>query len=165
MTLSKGNKQKIQIIAALLHEPKILIMDEPLSGLDARTGHIVKDILKIHTENGGAVLLSTHIMDIAEDLCDRIGIINNGKMVAEGTMEELQELTQKAGASSLEDIFLNITEEEAQQKFGFLLEALNYGAPPHGGIALGLDRIAMLKYGIDDIQLFFRNDIRFLRQF
>jgi ABC-2 type transport system ATP-binding protein len=112
VTLSKGNRQKMQIIAALIHDPELLIMDEPLAGLDTRSGRVMKDILKIHISHGGGVLLSTHIMEIAEDLCDRIGIINNGKLVAEGTLEELREVAQAAGAS-LEDVFLKITEEDA----------------------------------------------------
>ena len=115
ITLSKGNRQKIQIIAALIHDPELLIMDEPLAGLDAKMSRVMKDILKIHVSNGGGVLLSTHIMEIAEDLCDRIGIINNGKIVAEGTLDELREVAQAAGAS-LEDVFLKITEEDASIK-------------------------------------------------
>ncbi|TFF86326.1 MAG: ABC transporter ATP-binding protein [Promethearchaeota archaeon] len=114
--LSKGNKQKIQIIAALLHDPPLLIMDEPLAGLDARSSKIVKDIINIHTENGGSVMLSTHIMEVAEDICDRIGILNNGKLVAEGTMEELRKIAHQAGAASLEDVFLKITEQDESVK-------------------------------------------------
>ncbi|MCP4760460.1 MAG: ABC transporter ATP-binding protein, partial [archaeon] len=90
VTLSKGNKQKMQIISGLIHDPELLIMDEPLAGLDAKSSRVVKDILRIHASNGGAVLLSTHQMDTAENLCDRIGIINNGKMVAEGNLAELR---------------------------------------------------------------------------
>jgi len=111
VSLSKGNKQKMQIIAGLLHEPELLIMDEPLAGLDARSSRIVKDILKIHTSNGGAVLLSTHQMDTAENLCDRIGILVNGKLVAEGTLNELRNIAQEVGAS-LEDIFLKLTHQD-----------------------------------------------------
>ena len=111
VTLSKGNKQKVQIIAALIHDPKILIMDEPLSGLDARSSRVIKDILKIHISNGGAVLLCTHIMEIAEDLCDRIGILNYGKLIAEGSLEELRKISHEAGAASLEDVFLKLTEQ------------------------------------------------------
>ncbi|MBD3350185.1 MAG: ATP-binding cassette domain-containing protein, partial [Candidatus Lokiarchaeota archaeon] len=116
VTLSKGNKQKMQIIAALMHDPELLIMDEPNAGLDARSNRIVKDIIQIHKDNGGTVLLSTHIMDIAEDLCDRIGIINHGKMVAEGTLEELRNIAKEAGAASLEDVFLKLTEEDESVK-------------------------------------------------
>ncbi|MHA1945111.1 MAG: ABC transporter ATP-binding protein [Candidatus Hodarchaeales archaeon] len=107
--LSRGNKQKIQVIAALLHEPKVLILDEPLSGLDARSARVLKEIFQIHVEKGGSIILSTHIMEQAQTLCNRIGIINEGKMVAEGTFEELQELAKTTVATSLEDIFLHLT--------------------------------------------------------
>ncbi|MHA1688780.1 MAG: ABC transporter ATP-binding protein [Promethearchaeota archaeon] len=110
-TLSHGNKQKIQIIASILHEPDLLILDEPLSGLDARSVKVVKEILEMNVQNGGSVLFSTHIMEIAEDLCDRIGIINKGKMVGIGTMEELRKKANKIGAS-LEDVFLRLTEQD-----------------------------------------------------
>ena len=109
-SLSRGNKQKVQIIAALLHEPKLLIMDEPFSGLDAKTTHVMKELLKIHVSRGGSILMSTHIMEQAQNLCTRIGIINRGKMVAEGSFEELQSLALKSG-SSLEEIFLQLTEQ------------------------------------------------------
>ncbi|MFX0092462.1 MAG: ATP-binding cassette domain-containing protein [Candidatus Hodarchaeota archaeon] len=110
-TLSHGNKQKMQIIAALLHDPTLLIMDEPLAGLDARSVKIVKEILNMHTERGGSVMFSTHIMEIAQDLCDRIAIINEGKLVGLGTFEELSKLADKAGGS-LEEVFLKLTEQD-----------------------------------------------------
>ena len=110
-TLSRGNKQKMQIIAALLHEPKLLIMDEPLTGLDAKSAKVVKEILELHAEKGGSVIFSTHILEVAEDVCDRICIINKGKAVATGTMEELSKLADKAGAD-LEEIFLKLTEQD-----------------------------------------------------
>ncbi len=112
-TLSRGNKQKIQIIAAILHDPEILILDEPLTGLDAKSVKVVKEILELHTKRGGAVLFSTHIMEIAEDICDRIGIINQGKMVAEGTMETLKHKVSAMDEDmDLEDIFLRLTEQD-----------------------------------------------------
>lgn len=112
-TLSRGNKQKIQIIAALLHKPKLLIMDEPLAGLDAKSVKVVKEILEIHTQKGGSVLFSTHIMEVAEEVCDRIGIINKGKLVAEGTIEELRARAAMIGDDiDLEDIFLKLTEQD-----------------------------------------------------
>lgn len=111
-TLSHGNKQKIQIIASILHNPEILILDEPLSGLDAKSVRVVKEILELHTERGGSVLFSTHIMEIAEELCDRIGIINKGKIVGIGTIDELNKQSNKIGAR-LEDIFLRLTEQDA----------------------------------------------------
>ncbi len=110
-TLSHGNKQKIQIVSAILHDPDLLIMDEPLAGLDAKSVKVVKEILDIHIENGGAVLFSTHIMEIAEVLCDRIAIMNRGKLVGIGTMEELRQQANKLGAN-LEDVFLRLTEQD-----------------------------------------------------
>jgi ABC-2 type transport system ATP-binding protein len=110
-TLSHGNKQKLQIIAAILHQPDLLILDEPLAGLDAKSVRVVKSILELHTQNGGSVLFSTHIMEIAQELCDRIGIIHKGKMVGIGTLEELRQKADKLGAS-LEDVFLRLTEQD-----------------------------------------------------
>jgi ABC-2 type transport system ATP-binding protein len=110
-TLSHGNKQKLQIIAAILHEPDLLILDEPIAGLDAKSVRVVKSLLELHTQRGGTVLFSTHIMEIAQDLCDRIGIINRGQMVGIGTIEELRRQANKVGAS-LEDVFLRLTEQD-----------------------------------------------------
>ncbi len=111
-TLSHGNKQKMQIVAAILHEPELLILDEPLAGLDAKSVRVVKELLDIHIEKGGAVLFSTHIMEVAEDLCDRIAIINRGKLVGLGTIEELRNQADKVGAS-LEEVFLRLTEQDS----------------------------------------------------
>jgi ABC-2 type transport system ATP-binding protein len=110
-TLSHGNKQKIQIIAAILHEPDLLILDEPLAGLDAKSVKVMKEILEMHLEKGGSVLFSTHIMEIAEELCDRIAIINKGKIVGIGTIAELNAQSNKIGAR-LEDVYLRLTEED-----------------------------------------------------
>jgi ABC-2 type transport system ATP-binding protein len=107
-----GNRQKVAVIAALLHEPKLLILDEPLIGLDARSSKILKELINYHAKKGGAVIFSTHIMEIAEKLCSRVGIINRGKIVGEGTVDELRKLVQTA-EGSLEDIFLKVTEQEA----------------------------------------------------
>lgn len=110
-TLSRGNKQKVQIVAALLHKPKLLILDEPLAGLDAKSVKVVKEIIELHIENGGSVLFSTHIMEIAQDMCDRIAIINKGKIVGVGSIEELRKQADKLGAD-LEDVFLRLTEQD-----------------------------------------------------
>jgi len=125
ITLSQGNKQKTMLIAALLHRPKLLILDEPFSSLDVRAAKIMKDIVKIHTENGGSVLLSTHVMEVAEGLCDRVGIIDEGKLVAEGTLDELRTKFQREGAT-LESLFLKLTdqEEEVAEGVSALREAL-----------------------------------------
>ena len=111
-SLSHGNKQKIQIVSSILHEPDLLILDEPISGLDAKSVRVVKEILDMHIEKGGAVLFSTHIMEVAEDLCDRIAIINRGKLVGIGTIDELRQQADKLGAS-LEDVFLRLTEQDS----------------------------------------------------
>ncbi|MGY5860557.1 MAG: ABC transporter ATP-binding protein [Candidatus Thorarchaeota archaeon] len=125
VTLSQGNKQKTMLIAALLHRPKLLILDEPFSSLDVRAAKIMKDIVKIHTENGGSVLLSTHVMEVAEGLCDRVGIIDEGKLIAEGTLDELRSKSDREGAN-LESIFLKLTEQEDEVAEGVsvLREAL-----------------------------------------
>lgn len=110
--LSMGNKQKVAIIAALLHDPVLLILDEPLTGLDARSSRILKELITHHAKKGGAVIFSTHIMEVAEKLCTRVGIINKGRIVGEGTVDELRKLV-RAAEGSLEDIFLKVTEQEA----------------------------------------------------
>ncbi len=110
--LSMGNKQKVAITAALLHEPQLLILDEPLIGLDARSSKILRELITFHAKKGGAVIFSTHIMEVAEKLCTRVGIINKGRIVGEGTVDELRKLV-KGAEGSLEDIFLKVTEQEA----------------------------------------------------
>lgn len=104
---SHGMQQKTSLAAALVHDPKVLILDEPTVGLDPKSARLIKDLLRQLAERGAAVMLSTHILEIAENMCDRIGIINKGKLVAAGTMEELRRLGQ--GEQSLEDIFLSLT--------------------------------------------------------
>ncbi|HVB13013.1 MAG TPA: ABC transporter ATP-binding protein, partial [Nitrososphaerales archaeon] len=124
-TLSMGTRQKVSIVAALLHEPSLLLLDEPLNGLDAKASRIVKDIISLHARrSNGAVLFSTHIMEVAEQVCDRIGIIYSGKIVAEGSLEDLRrkasEITVNAigieqesnATSTLEEVFLKLTHEE-----------------------------------------------------
>lgn len=111
-TLSQGNKQKLHIIAAIIHEPDILILDEPIAGLDPKTVKILKSILEFHTQRCGSVLFSTHIMEIAQELCDRIGIINKGKMVGIGTIDELRKQTEEFNAS-VEDIYFRLTKQDA----------------------------------------------------
>ncbi|TFF87390.1 MAG: ABC transporter ATP-binding protein [Promethearchaeota archaeon] len=110
-TLSHGNKQKIQVIASILHDPDLLIFDEPIAGLDAKSVRVIKEIMDIQVEKGGSVLFSTHIMEIAQDLCDRIAIINKGKIVGIGTIDDLSRQADRLGAN-LEDIFLRLTEQD-----------------------------------------------------
>ncbi|MHA1770651.1 MAG: ABC transporter ATP-binding protein [Candidatus Thorarchaeota archaeon] len=126
LTLSQGNQQKVLLISALLHSPKLLILDEPFSGLDVKSVRIMKDIIAIHKENGGAVLLSTHIMEVAQGLCDRIGILNNGRLIAEGTLEQLRSQAEQEGAT-LEQLFLRLTnqEDDVAQGVDALREALS----------------------------------------
>ncbi len=112
---SHGMQQKTALAAALMHDPKVLVLDEPTVGLDPKSARLIKDILRQMAERGAAVFLSTHILEIAERMCDRIGIINQGELIAAGTMDELRAL-DKSGQASLEDIFLSLTggSEEAE---------------------------------------------------
>jgi ABC-2 type transport system ATP-binding protein len=112
---SHGMQQKTSLAAALMHDPKVLVLDEPTVGLDPKSARLIKDILRQMAERGAAIFLSTHILEIAERMCDRIGIINKGELIAVGTMKELR-LLGKAGETSLEDIFLGLTggAEEAE---------------------------------------------------
>ncbi len=104
---SHGMRQKTSLAAALMHDPKVLVLDEPTVGLDPKSARLIKDMLRQMAERGAALFLSTHILEIAERMCDRIGIINKGELVAVGTMSELRALGQ--GETSLEDIFLGLT--------------------------------------------------------
>ncbi len=105
--LSMGTKQKVAIISAQLHDPPLLILDEPLNGLDAKSSKILKEMMVKHVESGGAIIFSTHIMEIAEKLCDRIAVMNDGRIIAMGTIEELRDIALTDG--SLEEIFLKLT--------------------------------------------------------
>ncbi|MFZ6816321.1 ABC transporter ATP-binding protein [Undibacterium sp. Rencai35W] len=106
---SRGMKQKLALAGALIHSPELIILDEPLTGLDAAAARQVKDLLLRHVQAGGTVILTTHILDVAERLAERIGIIQNGKLIAEGTLDELRSQTSH-GATTLEDVFLQLTE-------------------------------------------------------
>jgi len=113
-TYSKGMSRKISLVAALIHNPKVLILDEMQAGIDPRGAATIKEILNGLRERGATILMSTHILEIAEQICDRIGIINEGRMVAEGSMEELRK--QAEGQKSLEEIFLSLTGGPDMQK-------------------------------------------------
>jgi ABC-2 type transport system ATP-binding protein len=104
---SHGMRQKTSLAAALVHDPKVLVLDEPTVGLDPKAARLIKDILRQLATRGAAVFLSTHILEIAERMCDRIGIIHQGRLIAAGTMDELRALGK--GESALEDIFLSLT--------------------------------------------------------
>lgn len=113
-TYSKGMSRKISLVAALIHNPKVLILDEMQAGIDPRGAATIKEILNGLRGRGATILMSTHILEIAEQICDRIGIINAGQMVAEGSMEELRK--QAKGQKSLEEIFLSLTGGPDMQK-------------------------------------------------
>ncbi|HHZ13879.1 MAG TPA: ABC transporter ATP-binding protein [Clostridiales bacterium] len=105
---SHGMKQKIVLTGALLHNPAVWILDEPMVGLDPKSSHLLKEYMRKHCDRGNTVFFSTHILEVAERLCDRIGIINKGKLIAIGSMDELRHGDQ---AGSLENIFLELTEQ------------------------------------------------------
>jgi ABC-2 type transport system ATP-binding protein len=106
-SFSRGMKQKVALAGALIHEPRLILLDEPLTGLDASAARLVKDMLLEFLKGGGAVILTTHILEVAERLAERIGIMSGGRLIAEGTMEELRSSSGRA-AGSLEDIFLQL---------------------------------------------------------
>src|SRR5579863_5904009 len=113
---SRGMKQKVALAGALIHEPKLLMLDEPLTGLDAAVARQVKDLLVARVKNGATVILTTHILEVAERLADRIGIIHHGRLIAEGTLADLRaagRVKRDQAAASLEDLFLELTAEAA----------------------------------------------------
>ena len=103
---SHGMKQKLAIISALIHEPKLVIMDEPFVGLDPKASHILKELMREICDKGGAIFFSTHVLEVAEKLCDKVAIIKGGRLVRSGTMEEVK------GDASLEKVFLELEGEE-----------------------------------------------------
>lgn len=105
---SHGMKQKISIAGALIHSPGVLFFDEPTVGLDPKSARTIKDILRIRAKAGDCIFISTHILEIAERMCDRVGIIQNGRLVVAGSMDELRKIS-KEEKSSLEEIFLELT--------------------------------------------------------
>jgi ABC-2 type transport system ATP-binding protein len=109
---SKGMRQKVALAGALVHEPKVIILDEPFTGLDAGSARQVKTVLREHVAGGGTVIMTTHILEVAERMADRIGVIARGRLIAEGTLEELGRQAGN-GASSLEDTFLALVAEPA----------------------------------------------------
>ena len=102
---SHGMKQKLSIIAAWLHQPKVIIMDEPFVGLDPKAAHILKGMMREVCDNGGAIFFSTHVLEVAEKLCDKVAIIKGGKLIRSGTMDEVK------GDDSLEEVFLELEVE------------------------------------------------------
>lgn len=107
---SHGMQQKLALMGALLHKPPVWILDEPMVGLDPRSAHLLKELMAEHCKAGNIVFFSTHILEVAERLCDRVGIIKGGRLIACGTMDELRS-QRSAGGESLEKIFLELTEQ------------------------------------------------------
>ena len=103
---SHGMKQKLAIISAWIHLPKLIIMDEPFVGLDPKAAHILKGMMRELCDNGGAIFFSTHVLEVAEKLCDKVAIIKNGKLIKSGTMDEVK------GDSSLENVFLELEDKK-----------------------------------------------------
>lgn len=106
---SRGMRQKLTIIGALIHNPPVWVLDEPMVGLDPRAAHILKEEMRQHCERGNTVFFSTHVLDVAEKLCDGIAIINHGQLVAQGNLDALR---QGENAETLEQLFLEMTGEE-----------------------------------------------------
>ena len=104
---SHGMKQKLAIISSWLHEPKLIIMDEPFVGLDPKAAHQLKEMMREHCDRGGAIFFSTHVLEVAEKLCDKVAIIKEGRLVTSGRMEQVK------GDASLEDVFLELEDENA----------------------------------------------------
>ena len=111
-SFSKGMRQKVALAGALVHEPRLIILDEPLTGLDAGSARQVKDVLAERVRDGATVIMTTHILEVAERMAERIGVIADGRLIAEGTLDELRQQTRTAG-TSLEDIFLDLVAEQS----------------------------------------------------
>ena len=119
-TFSHGMRQKVLITSALIHQPELIVVDEPMVGLDPRSAKLLKDLFRTFAGHGGTVFLSTHTLEVAESLCDRIAIINEGEIIALGTMDDLRSQAQ-AGGAHLEEIFLKVTGGEAMH---YVIESL-----------------------------------------
>jgi ABC-2 type transport system ATP-binding protein len=112
-SFSKGMRQKVALAGALVHDPRLIILDEPLTGLDAGSARQVKNVLRERVAAGGTVIMTTHILEVAERMADRIGVIAGGRLIAEGTLDELHRRAGK-GDTSLEDTFLALVAEQAK---------------------------------------------------
>jgi len=124
---SLGMKKKIAIGSALLHDPKVLFLDEPTGGLDPKSAKTMKDLLIDIRQRGTTVFMTTHILEIAERMCDRVGIIDHGKLISVGTMDELRKEVQN-GSGSLEDIFLELTGKTEEQDIVKFLDNVDNGS-------------------------------------
>jgi len=110
-TFSRGMKQKLSLAGAFIHQPKLIILDEPLTGLDAAAARLVKNMLTDYVQEGNTVILTTHIMEIAERMAQRIGILNHGQLIAEGSLDELRTQSGELGGT-LETVFLDLTQDK-----------------------------------------------------
>jgi ABC-2 type transport system ATP-binding protein len=119
---SHGMRQKLIISSAFVHRPEVIVVDEPMVGLDPKAARILKDLFREYTSRGHTIMMSTHTLEVAESLCDRVGIIARGRIVASGTMDELR-ATAATGARALEDIFLKLTGENAARELVEVLDA------------------------------------------
>ena len=115
-------RQKLIISSALVHRPEVIVVDEPMVGLDPKSARLLKDLFRQFVDRGGTVLMSTHTLEVAEVMCDRIAIIQRGKIAAQGTMDELREQTA-SGDMSLEEIFLRLTGGIREHRLDAVLEA------------------------------------------
>ena len=111
---SRGMKQKVALAGALIHDPSLIMLDEPLTGLDAAIARQVKDLLTARVRAGATIILTTHILEVAERLADRIGIVDHGRLIAEGTLAELKSTLGGGGSATLEDVFLAVTGKDAR---------------------------------------------------
>ena len=112
--LSHGTRQRLAIASALLHDPEVIIIDEPMVGLDPKNTRVVKEELKARSEAGVTVFLSTHLLNVAQELADRVGIINHGKLIALGSVDEVMNNANRADQQTLEEVFLEMTENEGE---------------------------------------------------
>jgi len=119
---SHGMRQKLIISSAFIHKPDVIVVDEPMVGLDPKAARILKDLFREYTRRGHTIMMSTHTLEVAEALCDRIGIIQHGKIRALGTMDELRH-SSASGSGGLEEIFLKLTGENAAREFVDVLDA------------------------------------------
>jgi ABC-2 type transport system ATP-binding protein len=121
-TYSHGMRQKLIISSAFVHRPQVIVVDEPMVGLDPKAARILKDLFREYTARGHTIMMSTHTLEVAERLCDRVGIIAQGSIRALGTMDELR-ANAASGARGLEDIFLRLTGENAARELVDVLDA------------------------------------------
>ncbi|MFQ5537218.1 MAG: ABC transporter ATP-binding protein [Gemmatimonadota bacterium] len=129
---SHGMRQKLLISSALIHQPELIVVDEPMVGLDPRSARLLKDLMRTFVGAGGTIFLSTHTLEVAEALCDRIAIVSEGKVIALGSMDELREQAQ-AGGAHLEDIFLKLTGGAAMAD---VIQELRAAIDPSAGASL-----------------------------